>query len=111
MGSVSKGLSVFLRFFELASATIVVGLLGNYLHYVASANDHANSRIVYAVALGGISILASLLLFLPLKYSFWGFPLDFILFVMWMVAFGLLCNVSLLSFPNLEQISVTIHRY
>jgi hypothetical protein len=94
MGETSKVISPFFRFFQLASATIVVGLLGQYLNYVASADDHANSRIVYTVALGGISMLASIIFFIPFKFSFWSFPLDYSLFVMWIVAFGLLCNLN-----------------
>lgn len=89
-----KFISVILRFGELVSATIVAGILGHYLWLVSQADDHANSRIVYTVAMAGISIVVSIALGIPFKYSFYCFPLDFALSICWFVAFGLLCNVS-----------------
>lgn len=107
MGIASKITSVVFRAMELISAAIVAGLLGTYLHYVSEAHAHASDRIVYTISIAGISIFFSLLFMPPLKYSFYGFPLDFALFICWMVAFGLLINVcishsyySILSEPN-----------
>jgi len=81
MGAASKACSVILQFFELASAAIVADLVGQYLHYLTTNNAYAGSRIVYAEVLSGISILISIL-FLPLlKYSFYGFIVDFALFI------------------------------
>lgn len=94
MGTASKVISVLLRFGELASATIVAGILGRYLFLLADANAHANSRIVYTEVIAGLSILFSLILFLPFKFSFYCFVLDFVLIICWMVAFGLLFTVS-----------------
>lgn len=94
MGAASKTCSVILRSGELISAAIVAGILGHYLHVLSSANAHASSRIVYAVVIAGISIIASLALFPPLKYSFYCFVLDFVLCICWIVAFALLCNLT-----------------
>lgn len=94
MGTASKGASVFLRFVELVSAAVVAGLIGEYLHNIDNAHAHANSRIVYAITMAGISLVASIVLFPPLNYTFFFFPLDYALFVCWMVVFGLLANVS-----------------
>jgi len=94
MGWASKTLSVCLRVGELISASIVAGLVGSYLHYVNDAGDSESSRMVYTVAIAGISIFFSLVLMPPLKYSFWAFALDFALFVCWMVAFGLLEDLT-----------------
>jgi len=90
MGLPSQIISVVCRVGELISASVVAGLVGEYLHYINDANAHAGSRFVYTVALAGISIFFSLVLMPPLKYSFWAFPLDLSLFIMWMVSFGLL---------------------
>ena len=96
MGTASKVCSMILRFGELASAAIVVGLVGRYLTILANANADAGSRIIYSEVIGGISIVFSIILFPPLKYSFYCFAIDFALFVCWIVAFALLCNVSYL---------------
>jgi hypothetical protein len=93
MGIVSQIISVVLRATELISASVIAGLVGAYLHYLHDAGAEANGRIVYTVAIAGISIFFSIVFMPPLKYSFYGFPLDFALFICWMVSFGLLDNV------------------
>lgn len=110
MGVASKIVSVICRGMELISAAIVAGLVGSYLHRLSNANVGANGRIVYTEVIAGISIGLSIILMPPLKYSFFGFPLDFALFVCWMVDFGLLENVrftfyyreSFAEVPSLE---------
>jgi len=94
MGAASKTCSVVLRSGELISATIVAAILGRYLFFLSSASAHAGSRVIYAEVIAGISILASLVLFPPLKYSFFCFALDFALCICWTVAFALLCNLT-----------------
>jgi len=94
MGAASKTCSVILRLGELVSAAVVAGIVGRYLHYLSNAHAHAGSRILYAEVMAGISIVASLLLLPPLRYSFYCFGLDLALFVCWMVVFGLLCNLT-----------------
>jgi len=94
MGTASKVLSMVFRVGEIICGAIVAGILGQYLHVLDDANVDANNRIVYAISIAGISIFFALLLTPPVKYSFWAFGLDFALFVCWMVAFGLLVNVS-----------------
>lgn len=94
MGTASKVTSVCLRIGELICASVVAGILGHYLYLLDQANANANDRIVYTVALAGISIAFSIILMPPFKYAFWAFPLDYALFIMWIVAFGLLVDVS-----------------
>lgn len=93
MGAGSRVTSVFFHVFEIICAAVVAGTVGWYLHAVDNAGAHVNSRLVYTQATAGISLFLSLILIVPLRYSFLAFPLNFILFVMWMVAFGLLVNV------------------
>src|SRR3984957_10131692 len=97
MGLASQITSVVFRAMELISASIIAGLVGAYLHFVSEAHADASGRLVYTVSIAGISIFFSIFLMPPLKYSFYGFPLDFALFVCWMVAFGLLVNVCISS--------------
>jgi len=97
MGIASQITSVILRAIELTSASIIAGLVGAYLHFVSEAGADANGRFVYTITIAGISIFFSMLFMPPLKYSFYGFPLDFALFICWMVAFGLLVSVCISS--------------
>lgn len=100
MGTGSKVASVFLRIIELCSAAVVAGFGGEYLHYVSNAHDHPNTRLVYTVALAGISIVVSLVCMIPADVLFYGFLLDAALFIMWMVSFGLLVGVRCYPFPS-----------
>jgi hypothetical protein len=97
MGIASQITSVIFRSIELISAPIIAGLVGPYLHYLRNAGAEENGRIVYTIAIAGISIFFSRTLMPPLKYSSYAFPLDFALFICWMVAFGLLDNIRFTS--------------
>ncbi|KAH6645853.1 hypothetical protein BKA67DRAFT_639303 [Truncatella angustata] len=90
MGTTSKVIAVLCRIGELVSSVIVLGLLGRFLYIVGEANAYADSRIVYTTVVASISTFLSIILFLPFTYSFLAFPLDLILFVLWLVAFCLL---------------------
>ncbi|KIW94374.1 uncharacterized protein Z519_04350 [Cladophialophora bantiana CBS 173.52] len=94
MGVGSQVASFCLRIGEVICAAIVAGILGYYLHLLDDANAHANGRIIYTQVIAGISILAALVFMPPLKYSFWAFPLDFALFICWIVSFGLLVDLT-----------------
>lgn len=96
----SRVASVLFRIMQLVSATIVAGLLGHYLHNLHEGGGANNSRIIYAISIAGIAIFFSLLFMLPLKYQFYAFPLDLIMFILWMVAFGLLVGVGYYAFPR-----------
>ena len=94
MGLASRITAVVFRVMEFISAVIVAALLGRYLRLLHLAGASGGSRVIYAEVIAGLSIFFSLLLFPPVRYSFYAFPLDFALFICWMVAFGLLDNVS-----------------
>ena len=98
MGTGSKVSSVICRIVELFSAAVVAGLVGEYLHKIDDANQNAGPRIVYTEALAGISLFFSIAYLPPLTYSFYGFFIDFSIFICWMVAFGLLEDVSITLF-------------
>ncbi|OBT87385.1 hypothetical protein VE02_04152 [Pseudogymnoascus sp. 03VT05] len=96
-GGGSKGsrfASVFFRLMQLISAAIVAGLLGHYLHNLHEGGGFNNRRVIYAITIAGIAIFLSLLFMLPLKYQFYAFPLDLIMFILWMIAFGLLISLG-----------------
>lgn len=98
MGTASKVASLLFRIGELICAAVVVGILGHYLSVIDDANVNADSRIVYGLSIGAISLFLSLVFMPPLKYSFWSFPIDYALFICWMVAFGLQVDVSFFDY-------------
>jgi len=104
MGTASKVTSVVFRLGAFISAAIVLGIVSRFLHLVGLNNGPNNGRVIYTEVLAAISVVFSLLLMPPFKYSFFAFPLDFIIFVMWMVSFGLLVNVSQ---PNLSCTTIS----
>ncbi|KAI9852642.1 MAG: hypothetical protein M1824_001839 [Vezdaea acicularis] len=81
-----------LRVGELAFAATVAGLIGQYLHQVDEANGHPGKRFVYTEVIAGLSILLALIWLLPFTAGFIHYPVDFVMFILWIVAFGLLVN-------------------
>jgi hypothetical protein len=90
----SRIVSVCLRIWELVCASVVVGLIGTYLSYLGNAHV-TSGRMDYVIATASLGIIGSLALSPPLRYSFYACPFDFAMFVMWMVAFGLMVDVGL----------------
>ncbi|KAH8820858.1 integral membrane protein-like protein [Xylogone sp. PMI_703] len=85
-------LSFCLRVGELAFSTIVAGLTGDYLHRTRHASSYANRYFIYTEVVAAIGILTSLLFLLPFATTFIHWPIDFINFILFMVAFGLLTD-------------------
>jgi len=84
--------SLLLRIGELAFSATVAGLTGQYLHAEKHASAWSKKRFIYTEVVAGLGILFSLLFLLPFATSFIHWPADFILFALFMVAFGLLAN-------------------
>jgi hypothetical protein len=97
MVSGSQISSIVFRVWELICACVVVGLIGTYLSYLGNAHV-TSARMDYVIATASLSIIGSLALAPPLRYSFYACPFDLAMFIMWMVAFGLMIDVS--SIPN-----------
>jgi hypothetical protein len=96
MGTASKVVSVIFRIGEVICASIVLGILSRFIYVVHVGNGDIESRLVYTEVWACLSLAFSLVLIPPFLYSFFAFPLDGIMFIGWMVAFGLDYNVSLL---------------
>lgn len=92
-GTPHKIVSVILRFGEFASAVIVLGILSRFCYLISIAQASADGRIIYAMVVAGISIVYSFFFCPPFKSLFLGFPFDFVLFIMWLVAYCLLQTV------------------
>jgi len=94
MGAVSKVLAVILRLSELVCGVIVLGILGHFLAIVGQANTFGDARIIYTVVISCIAIALSIIFLLPFTYSFMAFPIDFVLFTLFLVAFCLLESLT-----------------
>jgi len=94
MGTVHKILSVTLRIFEFVCSAIILGLLAKFFHLIDIVHGPTDSRLVYAISMASISVALAIVLSLPLKYSFYLFPVDFALFICWIVCFALLEDLT-----------------
>jgi hypothetical protein len=97
MGSGSKIAHVLLRVGQLAASAIVLGLLGRFLWIISTAGVFADSRIVYATVVACIGVLFSVFFMVPCIASFFTFPIDFIMAILWLVAFCLFEAVSVFT--------------
>lgn len=92
-GTTHKVGLVLLRFLEVACGAIILGILGAFCQRVRSDGAQVDGRIIYAMCVGGISIAFALLSCALLRLRFMFFPFDFVLSIMWLVAFCLLITV------------------
>jgi hypothetical protein len=83
---------MLLRIGELAFAAVVAGIVGEYLHAYDKANAWPQSRFIYTEVVAGISMLLALFWLIPFTDSVINWPGDLIMFILWIVAFGLLVN-------------------
>lgn len=89
-GNAHKVASFLLRLSQFACAVIVLGILSRFCYLIGIAQVDVDGRIIYAMVVACISIIYSFFFCLPFKILFLGFPFDFVLFVMWLVAYCLL---------------------
>ena len=94
MPVISRLISVLLRVGEIAFAAVVAGIVGEYLHAYDKANAWPPSRFIYTEVIAGISMLLGLFWLFPFTASVINWPGDLIMFILWIVAFALLVNVS-----------------
>ncbi|KAL2071728.1 hypothetical protein VTL71DRAFT_12963 [Oculimacula yallundae] len=85
-------LSLCLRIGELAFSAVVAGLNGQYLHRTRHASTNSRKRFIYVEVIAALGILFALLFLFPFTTSFLHWPVDFLLFAGFMIAFGLLAH-------------------
>ncbi len=95
MGAGSKVVLVGLRIWQLICSVIVLGILGSFLHRLSNAGVSRDGRVVYGIITASISTVFSIVFIAPFLYAFLAFPGDFILWVMWLIAFCLLITVRI----------------
>jgi Membrane-associating domain len=71
---------------------VVVGIVGSYFPFFGHRDTWPIKRFIFAVVIGGISILLSLLYLLAFRGAFQAWPMDLILAGTWFSAFGVLVN-------------------
>ena len=62
-----------------------------------------NSVGVFAVVVGSLSAVTTLIYGIPFLKSYWGFGWDFVLFVLWTAVFGVFGNIFIKASPTPEQ--------
>jgi len=92
MAGVSRVCNVILRVWELICSVIVLGIVAHFVNIVAQARAGQDGRLIYTLVLASISTLYSIVCTPPFLYVFLVFPGDFLLFVAWLVSFGLLAS-------------------
>ncbi|KAK5658988.1 hypothetical protein OQA88_1074 [Cercophora sp. LCS_1] len=112
MGTAHKVVSACLRVFEFCCAVIILGVLGRFFHHLHQINGPTNSRLVFALSMAAISVLFAIILVPPLKYSFYCFPIDFAIFICWIVCFSLLEDgiYALAAYHKLDENTVKLAR-
>lgn len=93
MGTTSKVVLVCLRIWQLICSAIVLGILAAFVYRVSDADGPSDGRVIYGLVTAAISTAFSILFMAPFRFSFMAFPGDFILWIMWLVAFCLLDTV------------------
>ena len=83
-----------LHFLAFVFAVTVCGLYGVELDRARKADKYADSKWVFAVVVGGLSALSSILFCVPFILRFalrWIW--NFVLFILWVAVFGVFANV------------------
>lgn len=77
-----------LRFLQFVSAIIVVGIIGHYLDVMSGT--WPGGRFIYSVIVAALATILALILLIPSVWDLTLYPLDFLMFIFWIIAFGLL---------------------
>jgi lysylphosphatidylglycerol synthetase-like protein (DUF2156 family) len=90
----SRLLNMFLRACQAFSAAVVIALAGwfEYQYRNTDSDVDPHWRIIYTLVISCIAFLAALVLFIPFTVSVINYFWDFIMMVLWFVAFGLLLD-------------------
>jgi preprotein translocase subunit SecG len=89
--AIDRFFGLVLRAAELAFGAIVLGITAWYIDHSANSS-WADGRFIYTLVVSCLAVLASLIWFLPTTNSFSHYAFDFLLFVLWIISFGLLVD-------------------
>ncbi|KAF1814931.1 integral membrane protein [Eremomyces bilateralis CBS 781.70] len=91
---ITRIISPILRFGEFVCATIVLGLIGYFLHERNETGFGPKGREIYTIVIAALSTLLSILWMVPLTTRLLLYPIDFILSFAWFSSFGALNNYT-----------------
>ncbi|KKY19661.1 hypothetical protein UCDDS831_g05320 [Diplodia seriata] len=80
---------VFLRFLQFVLALTVCGLYGVDLDAARKAHAYGDAKWVYVEVVAGLAALTCLAYLLPMVKSLFFFAWDWVVFVLWLVVFGI----------------------
>ncbi|RVD81318.1 uncharacterized protein DFL_009185 [Arthrobotrys flagrans] len=89
-----------LRLLQLALACAVIGLYGKYLARATDAGEHADARWIWAVVVGGLSIVTAILYSLPFWPLRFFFIWDIVLFICWLTVFAIFASLYMHEDPE-----------
>jgi len=89
-----------LRLLQFALALTVCGLYGTDIQNGNKEHQSADPKWLYAVVIGGLSVVTSLIYGIPLVKSYLFFGWDTILFVLWIAVFGIFGKMYLHEDPE-----------
>ncbi|KAK0615411.1 hypothetical protein DIS24_g11844 [Lasiodiplodia hormozganensis] len=93
---------VFLRFLQFVLALTVCGLYGVDLDAARKAGAYADSKWVYAEVVAGFAAVTCLVYFLPMVKSLFFFAWDWVLFILWVVVFGIFGRMYINEAPEYD---------
>ena len=92
-----------LRSLQFIFALVVIGMYSMDLRAADKADAYTDSKWVFAVVVGSLSAVTTLVYGIPFLKSYWGFGWDFVLFVLWTATFGVFGNIFIKANPTPEQ--------
>ncbi|KAM3460894.1 hypothetical protein MY5147_005428 [Beauveria neobassiana] len=84
--------SLILRGAELVFAAIVAGVNGEYLRHTRGIHNN-RWRFIYTEVIAALGIFFALIWLIPFSSTFTHWPIDFVLSILFWVAFGILVNL------------------
>lgn len=84
-------LSILFRAAELAFGIIVLGISAWWISNSA-ASSWINGRMIYTLVVACLAVLFALIWFIPTAHSFTHYGLDFVMFALFIISFGLIVD-------------------
>ncbi|CAD6444768.1 6106fa20-fb37-4c3d-94b1-453f1d5cc202 [Sclerotinia trifoliorum] len=84
--------NLLLRLGQLVFSTIVLGITGAHLSRARTESGWTRKRFIYTEVTAALGLFFSLFFLLPHTWNFIHWPIDFLMFAMFMIAFGLLVD-------------------
>ncbi|RYP71497.1 hypothetical protein DL771_004752 [Monosporascus sp. 5C6A] len=99
--TISYILFSILHFFQFVLAVTVIGLYAVDLNHAHEEGKYADGKWVYAVVVGVLAAVTSLLYLIPFILKFAAVPAwSFVLFVLWIALFGLFGSMYIREDPE-----------